>query len=105
MEHKRLNHCTPAQWKEAWEEPEDSIHPCNHWRATQCDCKGACSCHWVENKESWYISLLHENNLDLEIAGYSHPGWYFWDETHSLHGPFNTIDEVESYADTYLSNC
>lgn len=38
-----------AEWnaKKA-REPENSTHPCNAWRHEECDCRGACSCHWKQ---------------------------------------------------------
>jgi hypothetical protein len=37
--------------REEWEaarnrEDEGVVHPCNSWNINECDCKGACSCHW-----------------------------------------------------------
>lgn len=39
--------------KEEWcekinSEPEDSIHPCDHWAPWDCMCAGSCSCHFKE---------------------------------------------------------
>ena len=32
---------------------------------------------------------------DLEDAGYTKPGWYFWDETDAYcHGPFETEEQA-----------
>jgi len=32
-------------------EHETDTHPCDHWDADTCMCKGACSCHWVEDSD------------------------------------------------------
>lgn len=35
------------EWEDKKNREEDSvIHPCNAWNINECDCKGACSCHW-----------------------------------------------------------
>jgi hypothetical protein len=48
-----LSHVTKAAWNEVRRrEREDAIHPCTNWRADICDCKGACSCHWVQPEET-----------------------------------------------------
>jgi hypothetical protein len=40
---------TKQEWDEAIDkEREDDIHPCNHFDIALCDCKGACSCHWIQ---------------------------------------------------------
>lgn len=39
---------TSKEWDKAREkESEASIHPCNSYDPTACDCRGACDCHWV----------------------------------------------------------
>ena len=39
---------------------------------------------------------------DGDLAGYTGPGWYFWDETctHCL-GPFDTKDEAKAVSNRY----
>lgn len=35
------------EWEEARnKEDAGENHPCNSWNINECDCKGACSCHW-----------------------------------------------------------
>jgi 5'(3')-deoxyribonucleotidase len=41
--------------KEDWaalvaKEDPGEVHPCNHWTPEDCMCKGACSCHWVQDE-------------------------------------------------------
>lgn len=38
----------PITWEDWCEPREDSFEPCGHPDPELCDCKGACSCHWVE---------------------------------------------------------
>lgn len=39
--------CTPTEWSAARErESEQAIHPCNCAAPWDCECAGACSCHW-----------------------------------------------------------
>jgi len=47
-----LPHVTEAAWQAAKErEHELATHPCDDWRAVQCMCRGACSCHWQAAKK------------------------------------------------------
>ncbi len=47
-----LKHVDQQSWQWAKDcEREDVVHPCDHWLANQCMCKGACSCHWVQGVE------------------------------------------------------
>ena len=42
-------HVTEKEWvMEHEKESLDAIHPCNHWFAERCDCRGACSCHFYQ---------------------------------------------------------
>jgi hypothetical protein len=42
-----LRHVTEEAWNLSKErERETDTHPCDHWHAPKCMCKGACSCHW-----------------------------------------------------------
>lgn len=58
---------------------------------------------------SRHVVLLDEFNWSTEIyinhrlAGYSGPGYYFWDEsqTHYI-GPFNTVLVAEKQAERYF---
>ena len=37
------------EWAEARNrESETATHPCDHWWYEECECKGACSCHWKQ---------------------------------------------------------
>jgi hypothetical protein len=31
-------------------ENESSTHPCDYWFPSDCMCKGACSCHWKQER-------------------------------------------------------
>jgi hypothetical protein len=43
------DHVGKAAWEKARvAEPEGENHPCDHWNANRCMCKGSCSCHWEE---------------------------------------------------------
>lgn len=48
-------------------EKEGVIHPCDHWDAKQCMCKGACSCHWREPAVTRYVRGEKITNLLEEI--------------------------------------
>lgn len=38
-----------------------------------------------------------------DFAGYSCPGWYFWDETWSnCYGPFNSKNEAKIHLEEYI---
>lgn len=46
------------------------------------------------------VQYIHETFEDAHLAGYTNPGWYFWDETESqCYGPY--IDEDTARADQY----
>ena len=39
-------------------ERDTDTHPCNHHNPDTCDCKGACSCHWVRNHNLPKVSAV-----------------------------------------------
>ena len=42
-----MTHVLASRWKAKKEaESEGTVHPCNTACAWDCDCVGACSCHW-----------------------------------------------------------
>jgi hypothetical protein len=42
-----LRHVAAEAWALAREQERTiDTHPCDNWQATECMCKGACSCHW-----------------------------------------------------------
>ena len=44
-------HVTQLAWDETRKaEGAGAIHPCTHWNARRCMCKGSCSCHWEQKK-------------------------------------------------------
>jgi hypothetical protein len=43
------------------------------------------------------ILPLIKGTPDTILAGYSEPGWYFWDKSwYHLHGPFSSKEEAET---------
>ena len=39
---------------------------------------------------------------DADQAGFTQPGWYFWDETEAFcHGPYKTLEEAREKLDEY----
>ena len=48
-----LIHVGQSFWTASKEaEPETATHPCDDWFYEKCMCKGACSCHWEQPKET-----------------------------------------------------
>lgn len=40
------------EWEAAKNREEDwENHPCNSWNINECDCRGACSCHWKDTSK------------------------------------------------------
>lgn len=40
---------------------------------------------------------------DLELAGFTTPGWYFWDETDTqCYGPFDTEEKATEEREKYI---
>lgn len=40
-------HVSESYWRNKRDQEDPgAIHPCDNWRASDCMCKGACSCHW-----------------------------------------------------------
>jgi hypothetical protein len=45
------------------------------------------------------------SNPDLRLAGYSEPGYYFWDETDAYcHGPYTTREKAVAAMAKYARN-
>ena len=47
------------------------------------------------------VIVLKECPPDGDIAGWDGPGWYFWDESYHLHGPFSSKEETEELESNY----
>jgi len=63
------------EWEEARnkEDPGEN-HPCNSWNINECDCKGACSCHWKATASPGMIRA--SGDVICEVCGkkyYDHP--------------------------------
>lgn len=60
------------------------------------------------NHLSTYVEWLHSSNWseterdDMYLAGYTEPGWYFWDEVHHCRGPFERRDHAEAAVKEYI---
>jgi len=50
------------------------------------------------------VEVITEPTADAKLAGWDGPGWYFWDETVHLHGPFGTKEEAEDLEMNYMVN-
>lgn len=45
----------------------------------------------------------HEHTPDLFASGYTHPGWYFWDESgYYCVGPFASEEEAREKLEKYM---
>lgn len=61
----------------------------------------------VETTTKKHVEYINASFLDADLAGYTTPGWYFWDELSAYcYGPYSTYIEAEDalarYCD-YLS--
>ena len=53
-----------------------------------------------------YIEKTSSEFHNAEFAGYTIPGWYFWDETWAnCHGPFYSEQEANEKLEIYIREC
>jgi hypothetical protein len=58
-----------AEWEERIkDDPEADMHPCDHWCITECLCKGACSCHWSDERSPEAHRMEAQARAILELA-------------------------------------
>lgn len=56
---RAIEHVTEEEWNIARDQEDVyAIHPCDHWLADKCMCKGACSCHWKESLKKISVRVI-----------------------------------------------
>ncbi len=64
------------EWQAARDkEGPGTIHPCNSWNINECDCKGACSCHWATKRR---IKFLGGPEKELRKCAECDNKTYYW---------------------------
>jgi hypothetical protein len=48
-----------------------------------------------------HVQYIAESFEDSDLAGWTKPGWYFWDEAASCHGPYESEQEARAKLDEY----
>jgi hypothetical protein len=52
-----------------------------------------------------HVQYIAEAFKDSDLAGWTTPGWYFWDEASGCHGPYDNEQEARTELAEYCKVC